>query len=290
MKARPRAPDGGEELANAPAARRALGTLVSGDERQIDLARAALLIAAEEYPRLEPRAYLEQLDSLGETVRARVAHEPEPERQVAALNALLFGEEGFRGNESSYYDPRNSYLNQVLERRLGIPITLSLGYVEVGRRAGLPLSGVSFPSHFLVAYEDEPRLLIDPFNCGRLLSVPDCEHMLLEAFGSSARLQHAYLAPSPPRAMLVRLLTNLKLAYQRAGDLQRALRVSEQLLVVQPSAAGLRDRGLLRFRLADFQGATTDLDQYLESEPGAPDAPAISRELAVIRHLHERRN
>lgn len=249
-----------------------------------------MLIAAEEYPDLDPRVYLEQLDALGRTCRARLEHESAPERQIAELNALLFGEEGFRGNAASYYDPRNSYLNQVLDRRLGIPITLSLVYVEVGRRAGLPLAGVGFPSHFLVAYEGEERLLVDAFDCGRLLSVPDCEHMLLEAFGSSARLEQAHLAVSPPRAILVRLITNLKLAYQGAGDLRRALRASEQLSIVQPSAGELRDRGLLRFRLADLQGASADLGRHLEFEPRAPDAQAIRRQLGVIRHLHERRN
>ena len=206
------------------------------------------------------------------------------------LNTLLFGEEGFRGNAAGYYDPRNSYLNQVLERRLGIPITLSLVYVEVGRRARLPLSGVGFPAHFLVAYEAEPRLLVDPFNCGRVLSSLDCEQMLWETFGNSARLQQRFLAASSPREILARLITNLKVAYQRAGDLPRAVRASEQLSVVQPSVVELRDRGLLRFRLADFDGASADLGRYLEFEPAAPDAEAVRRQLALIRELRERRN
>jgi regulator of sirC expression with transglutaminase-like and TPR domain len=247
-------------------------------------------VAVEEYPQLEPRRYLDQLDRLADSLRERLGGEVVPERQVAVLNALVFGEEGFRGNASSYYDPRNSYLNQVLDRRLGIPITLSLVYIEVGRRAGLPLSGVGFPAHFLVAYEARPRLFVDPFNCGRLLSAADCQELLLQAFGSAARLEPRYLAGSSPREILARLIANLKLAYQRAGDLPRALRASEQLSVVQPSAAELRDRGLMRFRLADFAGASADLGRYLEFEPAAPDAAAIRRQLAVIRELRERRN
>ena len=131
-------------MSDAAEARRALGALVAGDEHQLDLPRAALLIALEEYAGLDPRAYLDRLDELGQAVRARIAAESAPERQLAELNALLFGEEGFRGNAANYYDPRNSYLNEVLDRRLGIPITLSLIYIEVGRRAGLPLSGVGF--------------------------------------------------------------------------------------------------------------------------------------------------
>jgi regulator of sirC expression with transglutaminase-like and TPR domain len=263
---------------------------VGGDESQLDVARAALLVAVEEYPDLDPQRYLDQLDRLGVCLRERIAGEAAPERQLATLNALMFGEEGFRGNAASYYDPRNSYLNQVLERRLGIPITLSVVVIEVGRRAGLPLSGLGFPAHFLVAYETEPRLLVDPFNCGRLLSAGDCQELLLQAFGSSVRLEPRYLLPSSPRDILARLIGNLKLAYQRAGDLPRALRASEQLSVVQPSAAELRDRGLMRFRLADFQGASADLGQYLEFEPAAPDAAAIRRQLALIRELRERRN
>ena len=254
------------------------------------MALAALLVAVEEYADLNPRPYLDLLDRLGGALRERIGGERAPARQLAALNELIFGEEGFRGNSASYYDPRNSYLNQVLDRRLGIPITLSLVVIEVGRRAGLPLNGVGFPAHFLVAYEAEPRLLLDPFNCGRLLSAADCRELLLQAFGSSARLEPRYLLASSPREMLARLIGNLKLAYQRAGDLPRALRASEQLSVVQPSAAERRDRGLMRFRLADFAGASADLARYLEFEPAAPDAPSIRRQLALIRDLQERRN
>jgi regulator of sirC expression with transglutaminase-like and TPR domain len=201
-----------------------------------------LLVAREEYANLESQPYLTQLDRLGQALRQRIAPDAPPERQIAALNALLFGEEGFRGNAVSYYDPRNSYLNEVLDRRLGIPITLALVYVEVGRRARLPLSGVGFPAHFLVAFEAEPRLLVDPFNCGQLLSLADCQRLLYEVFGSSGRLEPAHLAASSKRDILIRLVTNLKVAYERAGDTQRAQRAAEQLLVVQPAAAAQDDR------------------------------------------------
>jgi regulator of sirC expression with transglutaminase-like and TPR domain len=277
-------------LSDAAEARRALGALVAGDESQIDLPRAALLVALEEYADLDTQAYLDQLEELGQTLRTRLASESAPKRQIAALNALLFGEEGFRGNAANYYDPRNSYLNEVLDRRLGIPITLSVIYIEVGRRAGMPLSGVGFPAHFLVAYEAEPRLLVDPFNCGRMLSVAECAQLLRDTFGTSGRLEPGYLAASSPRQILARLINNLKAAYERAGDLRRAVRASEQLSMVQPSALEFRERGNLRFRLADFDGASADLGQYLEFEPAAPDAAAVRRQLALIRELRERRN
>ena len=272
---------------SAREARRALGELVGGDESAIDLPRAALLIAGEEYPDLDAAPYLGRLDLLGDTVRERLRHESKPDRQVAVLNELLFGEEGFRGNGSNYYDPRNSYLNEVLDRRLGIPITLSLVYIEVARRAGLTLEGIGLPSHFIVG---GAGLLIDPFNCGRLLSWDDCQELMRQAYGTSAELEPAHLTPTPRRHILARLITNLKVAYHRQGDFSRAVRASEQLSVVLPSADELRDRGLLRFRLADFTGAAAELSQYLEFQPQAPDADAIRRQLSLIRDLHERRN
>jgi regulator of sirC expression with transglutaminase-like and TPR domain len=233
-------------VTDAPEARRALSALVAGDDGQIDLARAALLVAVEEYPDLEAQIYLDQLDALAAAVRARLVPASAPERQLAELNALLFGEEGFRGNAANYYDPRNSYLNDVLDRRLGIPITLSLVYLEVGCRAGLPLSGVSFPAHFLVAYEAERRLFVDPFNCGRLLSKADCQRRLYEMFGNAGRLEAAHLAPTPRRQILARLIGNLKNAYQRMDDLRRALRASEQMAVVSPGAVNQRELAVLR--------------------------------------------
>jgi regulator of sirC expression with transglutaminase-like and TPR domain len=277
-------------VSDAREARRALGALVGGDDDAIDLPRAALLVAGEEYPDLDPTPYLERLDQLGGALRDRLAGETTPERQMAVLNTLLFGEEGFRGNGARYYDPRNSYLNEVLDRRLGIPITLSLVYVEVGRRAGLPLRGVGLPAHFIVAYDAPAGALVDPFNCGRPLSVADCEQLLRQAYGSSARLEPGHLAPTSPRHILARLIANLKVAYERAGDLRRALRASEQLSLVLPTSAELRERGLLRFRLADLPGAAADLGQYLEFEPAAPDTESVQRQLDLIRQLHERRN
>jgi regulator of sirC expression with transglutaminase-like and TPR domain len=142
----------------------------------------------------------------------------------------------------------------------------------------------------VVVYDEPEGALVDPFNCGRGLSIGDCENLLRQAFGSSFQLQPNHLAPTSARHILARLITNLKVAYERAGDLGRALRASEQLSLVLPTSAELRERGLLRFRLADLAGAAADLGKYLEFEPAAPDAEAIQRQLDVIRQLHERRN
>jgi len=277
-------------VSEAREARRALGELVGGDERAIDLPRAALLVAGEEYPELDPAPYLARIDQLGAALCERIADERAPDRQIALLNALLFGEEGFRGNTAAYYDPRNSYLNEVLDRRLGIPITLSVVYVAVGRQAGLPLVGVGLPAHFLVAYEGPSRLLVDPFNCGRVVGLEECQELLRQAFGSAMVLEPRHLEATPERQILARLITNLKVAYQRSGDLARALRASEQLSLVLPTAAELRDRGLLRYQMADLAGAAAELSQYLEFEPAAPDADAVRQHIALIQQLRERRN
>jgi len=160
------------------------------------------------------------------------------------VNELLFGEEGFRGNEGQYYDPRNSYLNEVLDRRLGLPITLSIVYVAVAREAGLAMHGVGVPGHFIVSYGG---LLIDPFNCGRALSEQDLLQLLRQNFGNSVQLTSQQLQPTPARAILTRLITNLKAAYLRQGDLRRALRSAEQLEVVAPQPeANLRELSGLR--------------------------------------------
>jgi regulator of sirC expression with transglutaminase-like and TPR domain len=216
-------------VSSAREARRALSALVSGAESAIDLPRAALLVASEEYPDLDPAPYLARLDELGSTFTSRLARGSSRERHIAVLNELLFGEEGFRGNGSNYYDPGNSYLNQVLDRRLGIPITLSLIYTEVARRAGLEMHGIGLPSHFVVGYGE---LVIDPFNCGQLLTLDDCQELLRRAFGASAVLDASHLAPTSPRQLLARLITNLKIAYERRGDRVRAVRASEQLSLV----------------------------------------------------------
>jgi regulator of sirC expression with transglutaminase-like and TPR domain len=280
----------GDDLSEA---RRRLTALVAGPDHELDLPTAVLLVAQEEYPSLETERYLAELERLGNQLRTRLpdALSSAPD-QVLALNALLFTEEGFCGNSKDYYDPRNSYLNEVLDRRTGLPITLSLVYVEVGRRAGLPLFGVGFPSHFLVSYGDggTERLLIDPFRGGRILSTEDCERLLRASYGESVALQPWHLEPSSARQILTRVITNLKVAYLRQGDMARALRSSEQLSVVAPSPAELRDRGIIAYRLGKLRDASRNLKQYLDLVPDAEDADVVRQYLQQVRELRERRN
>jgi regulator of sirC expression with transglutaminase-like and TPR domain len=240
-----------------------------------DLAVAALLIARVEYPELEAARYLAQLDFLGDEAGRRLAaavppddtpHDVDAERyaKVVALNTYLFDELGFAGNETDYGDPRNSFLNQVIERRTGIPITLSLVYMEVARRAGLPIEGINFPGHFLLRcrprrdqlYADD--LIIDPFHGGALLS----RELLAKRSGSDA------LPRASKPQILSRMLTNLKRIYVRMQSFPQARIVADLLIAVDPSAVTeLRDRGLLAYHLKDFSSALRDLQQYLKLAP-----------------------
>jgi regulator of sirC expression with transglutaminase-like and TPR domain len=254
------------------------------------LAPAALAIAQLEHPRLDPGPYLAQLDEYGREAARRVRGLADRREQIIAVNRFLYGTLGFAGNRGQYLDPRNSFLNDVMDRRLGIPITLAVVYIEVGRRAGLPLKGVGFPGHFLVRCEGARRadpFVIDPFNTGRLLSESDCLELLRE----HARLglpegdqpleipwHPSFLDPVDRRAIVLRMLNNLKRAYVALRSFMYARRASDLLLVVDPSAVTeLRDRGLLSYHLQDFSSALRDLEGYLKIVTRAEPPQQASR-------------
>ena len=237
------------------------------------LAQAALVIARVEYPRLDPEPYLAMLDAMGEAARRSIERHAEGTGATAcvqALNKYLFDELGFVGNRKQYEDPRNSCLNEVLERRTGIPITMSVVYMEVARRAGLRIDGVNFPGHFLVrCCEGKPRrgagLIIDPFHGGALLSEPDCRLLLQKHVGSEVAFNKSLLAPATRTQILARMLLNLKRIYVHMRSFPQARDVTELLLAVTPSALSeLRDRGLLAYHLNDVTGALRDLQTYLK--------------------------
>jgi regulator of sirC expression with transglutaminase-like and TPR domain len=246
-----------------------------------DLAQAALLIARIEYPGLDPAPYLARLDALGEGARKRIQRwvdetgDYSPAARLAGLNAYLFEEQGFVGNRAQYEDPRNSYLNEVLDRRTGIPITLSLVYMEVARRAGMRMEGVNFPGHFLVRFADGAPggAILDPFHRGAVLSKNDCRRMLEQHGGADVAFDVDVMATATPTQIVVRMLLNLKRIYVHMRSFPQARDVTELLLAVSPSALSeLRDRGLLAFHLNDLSGALRDLQTYLRlssmSEPG----------------------
>jgi regulator of sirC expression with transglutaminase-like and TPR domain len=255
---------------------------------QFSLAEACLLIAEDQYPGLDIAACVAKLDAMAATVRGRLAADAAAEQKVAALNRHLFGELGFCGNADAYYDPRNSYLNEVLDRRTGIPITLSIVYLEVGRRLGLRLQGVSFPGHFLVKLRlREGSLVLDPFRGGEPCAESELRARLGQALPTDRPAQldlERYLEPATPREIVARVLRNLKGIYLKSAKLERALAVMHRMLLVVPeSAEELRDRGLVHAELECFRPALADLQNYLRRRPDAPDASDVHARVVELR-------
>ena len=235
------------------------------------LARATLLIARIEYPSLDPEPYIARLDAMGEAARRAIAQHVDTTADtstlsgVKALNDYLFEELQFVGNREHYEDPRNSCLNEVLDRRTGIPITLSVVYMEVARRAGLQVEGINFPGHFLVRCpEQKGHLIIDPFHAGALLSEHKCRLLLQKHVGNEVAFSKSLLAPATRQQIIVRMLLNLKRIYVNMRSFPQARDVTELLLAITPSALSeLRDRGLLAYHLNDVTAALRDLQTYL---------------------------
>ncbi len=268
----------------ADASRRLLRRFAT--QEPIDLARAALAVAREEYPDLDEARYLRLLESIATSVQAGLPHGATVERRVGRLNACLFHELGFAGNQDDYYDPRNSFLNEVLDRRVGIPITLSIVYMEVGRRCGLRIDGVSFPGHFLCKVHLEGgELIIDPFHRGQLLGVEDLKKRLASAVGEQVRFDPRVLRAARPREILVRMLQNLRSVYEDRNDVPRALSAVDRLLLLAPEdVRGLRERAQLYEQLGGAAAAAADLEKVLQIDPRAPDAAALR---ARARRLRE---
>jgi regulator of sirC expression with transglutaminase-like and TPR domain len=264
--------------------------IVKQSEEQLNLAEAAFLIAVDEYPNLDVDGYLQRLDELAQAVRHSLPEETGLEETVVALNHFLFVEQGFTGNADDYYDPRNSFLNDVLDRKLGIPITLSILYMEIGQRLGLPFEGVSFPGHFLVkCATNEGEVVLDPFWGGMPLSEDDLRDRLEETCGkpqaASAPLA-ALLSTAGKREILVRMLRNLKTIYLKRDELLKSLGIINRILQVQPDLPEeIRDRGRVYERLECFRPAVADLSRYLVLAPTADDAPDVQHSLVELRQL-----
>ena len=266
-------------------ARQRFATMVAKGEEAINLAEAALLIAREEYPDMDVAEYLGCLDRMADEVDKRAWNEEDPHGRLEALNRYLFDTVRFRGNAEEYYDPRNSYLNEVLDRRTGIPITISMVYLEVGWRLGMPLQGVGFPGHFLVKYcSGEGEIVIDPFHRGTILDEEDCQSRLEQLYGRRVKFQGSFLAAATKRQILTRILTNLKGIYLAAKDHRRALAAVERILVIDPDLGReIRDRGVLRMELQQTSHAIADLERYLTMNPQADDAEEVRARLRKWR-------
>ena len=255
---------------------------------QFDLAEASLMLAQDVYPGIEISAYLERLDEIAAAIKGRLAGDAFAEQKVLALNYYLFNDMRFCGNVEDYYDPRNSYLNEVIERRTGIPITLAILYLEVGKRIGLNLKGVSFPGHFLVKLNvRRGQLVLDPFTGGEAQSEAELRQRLAQVLPSrqaESTSLDPYLEAATPRDIVARVLRNLKNIYMQSGKLENALAVMHRMLLVVPeSAEELRDRGLLYQRMECFRPALSDLQNYLRRRPEAPDAIDVHGKVVELK-------
>jgi regulator of sirC expression with transglutaminase-like and TPR domain len=254
-------------------------------EHRVDLARSALIVALWEYSDLDVSAYLRRLDDLGERLRISLEDVTSPEGKIHAINTLLFVEEGFRGNADDYYDARNSFLNEVLDRKTGIPITISIVYMEVGRRAGLPLYGIGLPGHFIVGLPNgNDRIFIDPFHGGKILTEDDCRELSQAYWTASRPFDRRFLEPVWPKQILVRLMRNLKAIYWQTESQDKAWQMIEWILIFDPdSIAELRERGLLREAIGDPSGAVADFTRYLQLAPESNDSELVRQRIEALK-------
>ena len=266
--------------------------LVSLPDQDFSLAEAALLIAKDEYPDLDVAAYISRLDELARKVRAQLPKHAGFEDTILILNQVMFEEQGFAGDTDNYYDPRNSFLNEVLDRKLGIPLTLSIVYMEIGRRLGLPLEGVPFPWHFLVKVSTaEGDVVLDPFSGGICLSEEDLVERLeglgLDEGTSLATFARTLVAqPMDKKQVVLRMLRNLKGIYLHKQDYAKALAAAERILLVAPDMPEeIRDRGSIYARLECFQAALNDYRRYLQLEPAANDAAEVHQRIIELQRL-----
>lgn len=261
---------------------------ISVPEADLNLAHACLLIAQNEYPTLDINAYLERLDSLASIVNKSLSNDKTPSHIIATINQTLFKDQGFTGNTGDYYDPCNSFLNDVLDRRLGIPITLSILYMEIGYRLGLVMQGVSFPGHFLVKLPSAMGdIIIDPFFGGVTLNDLELMNRIVSLFGAyppNLELKNT-LRGVGKKAILARMLRNLKNIYIQKGDYNRALSMSNQLMMLTPdSAVEIRDRGLILEYLECTNAALNDYQQYLELAPNAQDQQFVRERMLALHN------
>ena len=265
-------------------------------DEDVSLAEGALWIAASEYPGLAIDDYLACLHDMAAKLRGRLRADIATADKLMALNHYLFDELGFSGNSDDFYDPRNSFLNEVIERRVGIPITLGVVYIEIGRRIGLGLHGVSFPGHFLVKCALRDGIVVlDPYSRGVSLDADELQQRL-RAAGSPGDVDGAILAhllgAASNKEVLGRMLRNLKGIYVERADWLRALSASERVIALLPDDAGeeYRDRAGIYLKLECIRAALGDFNTYLRQCPGAADAETVTAQIAELAPLVARLN
>lgn len=269
--------------------------IVSGLDEEINLAEAALLIASEEYPDLDIAAYLARLDEMAATLKRRLRADISPADAIVALNRFLFDEHGFTGNAADYYDPRHSFLNEVLDRKRGIPLTLALVYIEISRRIGLQVQGVSFPAHFLVKCRlREGTVVLDPYANGISLSLDDLKQRI-KSLRNGVELPQSsiaeMLATASNKEILVRMLRNLKGIYSHHKQWLKALAATDRIITVMPDLADeYCDRGMIYLSLECFRAALFDLQAYIKMLPEAADADTIRQKVVELQAVASRLN
>ena len=253
-------------------------------DAEIDVARAALSIAKSEYPDLSIERELFTFQRMAGDISSKLLDDDDPLYCMNTLSEYLFDHLGFKGNEEDYYDPRNSYLNHVLSRRMGIPITLAVVYMELGRRLKIPLVGIGMPGHFLVRHVEVDDLFVDPFHGGIMLSVDECKERLRERVAGEIHWDPSLLSPVSNQEILARIIRNLNTIFMHRGDYARALDIAQFAVSLDPhSPLNRRDRGLAHYRLGNTAHAIDDLRFYLALTPDGSDVVSVRALVAELR-------
>jgi regulator of sirC expression with transglutaminase-like and TPR domain len=268
-------------------ARQSFQEIAALDEDALPLDRASLIMALEEYPDLDILGYLRRLDTLAARAEVLIGIDRAPINVIESINEVLFVQEGLRGNSDDYFDPRNSYLNAVLDRRLGIPISLSVIYMEVARRINFPINGVGFPGHFLIKHVVRDRdIVIDAFNLGRILTPNDCQELLDKVYSGSVTMHAGLLQSMEKRSILTRMLYNLKGVYTQKELYLKALSAIDRILMINPQTySEIRDRGLLYMQTSLFAKALADLESYLTNSIAPEDSSYIRNHIQMLRSV-----
>jgi regulator of sirC expression with transglutaminase-like and TPR domain len=264
------------------AARHNFHTIIHEPEATLNLAAAALYIAQEEYPDLDVEEYLNALDTMAMEVQERLETATYPLQIIRKINQYLYEDLGFRGE--NYYDPRNSFLNDVIERRNGIPLTLSIIYLEIAKRIDFPMVGIGMPGHFLIRPDqNEMEVFVDPFQKGEILFIEDCQQKLSAIYGKSVPFRSEFLSPVGPLQILARMLTNLKYIYLKRRELDKSLAAIDRILMIFPETSiELRDRGFLCHQMERWAEARNNLERYLAGHPRLEDIILVRRLLEQI--------
>jgi regulator of sirC expression with transglutaminase-like and TPR domain len=272
-------------LTHPAVARRRFVHLAALPEPQLDLVEASLVIALEENPAVDLDRYLAQVGNWSEAVRARLEGSRHVERIVETINRLLFHEEGFHGENDDYYDPRSALLSEALDRHAGLPITLSILYLEISRRVGIEATGIALPGRFLVKFSgDFGMIVVDPFDGGRMLTTAELQAILDGLYGGGVKLREHHLRSFSRREILARELAQLKAAYLAQRDLQRAAASVDRLLILdERDAYELRDRAAIAMQLHAYGQAIECLERYLALRPQAEDRHRVVDQIAYLR-------